>query len=215
MRIILLGAPGVGKGTQAKLISENFRIPHISTGDLFRSNINEGTALGIQAKEYIQKGGLVPDSLTISLVKNRLKKEDCNDGFLLDGFPRNINQAKELDLILSRRNQSIDTVLFINLPNNLILDRITGRRFCAKCGSSYHIKFNPSKAEDKCQICGHTLEQRPDDKEEVVRERLSIYNKATKPLVDYYSGLGILCDIQGEADISDVFSNICGLLQLV
>lgn len=205
----------MGKGTQAKLISKNFMIPHISTGDIFRSNIKEGTVLGIQANEYIQKGNLVPDNLTISLVEDRLKKEDCNNDFLLDGFPRNVNQAKELDLILIGKNQYIDKVLLIDVPKHLILERIAGRRFCTKCGSSYHIKFNPSKVQDKCQICGYDLVQRSDDKENVVLDRLSIYNITTKPLVDYYSTLGVLYKIQGDDGINDIFYNICGFLQTV
>jgi adenylate kinase len=188
-------------------------IPHIPTGDIFRSNIKEGTALGVQVKDYIQKGKLVPDNLTISLVEDRLRKEDCKNKFLLDGFPRNINQAKELDLILSGKKQYIDKVFLIDVPKHIILERIAGRRFCIKCGSSYHIKFNPSKADDKCQFCGHDLIQRPDDKEEVVIDRISIYNKTTKPLVDYYSAFGILYKIQGDDNINNIFNSISGFLQ--
>lgn len=213
MKIILLGAPGAGKGTQAKLISENFNIPHVSTGDIFRSNIKEGTALGIEAKKYINNGRLVPDNLTIALIEDRLQKEDCSKGFLLDGFPRNLNQAKELDLILTGKNQYMDKVFLIDVPRFLILERIAGRRFCTKCGSSYHVKLNPSKNGDKCQNCGYDLVQRSDDKEDVVLDRLSIYDKNTKPIVEYYSEFGILYKIKGDDGINLIFNNICGLIQ--
>jgi adenylate kinase len=215
LRIILLGAPGVGKGTQAKLISEHFKIPHISTGDIFRSNINEMTPLGIQAKDYIQRGQLVPDSLTIAIVRDRLKKEDCENGFLLDGFPRNIYQAKELDSMLADQNVYIDKVFNIYIPEQLILERITGRRFCTACGSSYHISFNPAKEEGKCDSCGADLIQRSDDKEEIIKDRLAVYHKSTRPLIDYYNSAGTLYNIQGDSDIKDVFQSISLKLQAV
>lgn len=202
----------MGKGTQAKLISENFKITHISTGDLFRSSINEMTPIGIQAREYIQKGQLVPDSITVAIVKDRLKKGDCNEGFLLDGFPRNTNQARELGLLLAETKQHIDYVLNIDIPEQLILERITGRRYCTKCGSSYHISFNPSKIEGKCDTCGEDLIQRDDDKEEIIKDRLSVYNKLTKPLIDYYTNLGVLYNIKGDSSIRDVFSSIYDVL---
>jgi adenylate kinase len=208
MRIILLGAPGVGKGTQAKLICENFKIPHISTGDIFRANIKEMTPLGIEAKKYIEEGNLVPDSLTISIVKDRLNKEDCKDGFLLDGFPRNINQAKTLESFLNGKKLYIDKVISIDIPQHIVIERIAGRRFCTNCGASYHVKFNPSKSGDKCEACGSDLVQRQDDKEEIVIDRLSVYNKATKPLIDYYNAFDILHKVQGDSDINDVFDSI-------
>lgn len=213
MRIILLGAPGVGKGTQAKLICENFKIPHISTGDMFRSNISEMTPLGVKAKAYIESGKLVPDDLTISIVKDRLKKEDCSNGFILDGFPRNEYQAKELDAFLSENDQSVDKVLLIDIPKNVILERIAGRRFCPKCGSSYNIIFNPPKRKDHCEACGEKLIHRQDDEKEVVLDRLAVYNEMTKPLIDYYGKLGILYSVQGQKDIKDVFDNICACLR--
>lgn len=208
MRIILLGAPGVGKGTQAKLICENFKIPHISTGDIFRANIKEKTPLGVEATRYIEAGNLVPDSLTISIVKDRLNNEDCNEGFLLDGFPRNISQAKALESFLNEKKQCIDKVIMIDIEQHVIIERMAGRRFCTNCGTSYHVKFNPSKNEGKCDSCGSDLIQRPDDKEEIVLDRLSVYNKSTKPLVDFYNALGLLHKVQGDNDISDVFNSI-------
>lgn len=215
LRIILLGAPGVGKGTQAKLICDTFRIPHISTGDIFRSNIREKTLLGIQAKEYIEKGDLVPDELTISIVKDRLMKQDCREGFLLDGFPRNLHQARELEFILAGSKQCLDKVLLIDIPRHLILERVVGRRFCTQCGASYHITFNPSKAEGICDACGGTLMQRHDDTKEIVSERLSVYHRTVKPLVDYYSALGILYKVQGNNAIDEVFSSIYNSLQVI
>lgn len=215
MRIILLGAPGVGKGTQAKLICENFKIPHISTGDMFRANIREMTPLGVQAKEYIEKGSLVPDNITLSIVKDRLIKEDCRGGFLLDGFPRNISQAKALESFLNGNKQYIDKVVMIDIPQDIVIERIAGRRFCTGCGASYHIKFNPSKAGDKCDVCGNDLVQRQDDKEEIVLDRLLVYNKMTKPLVDYYNAFGLLHKVQGDNDINDVFDSIYTYLKAI
>lgn len=215
MRIILLGAPGVGKGTQAKLICENFNIPHISTGDIFRANIRENTPLGIQAKEYIEKGSLVPDSLTLSIVKDRLNMEDCHKGFLLDGFPRSIAQAKALESFLNGKKKHIDNVVMIDIPQHIVIERIAGRRFCTGCGASYHVKFNPSKAGTKCEACGSDLVQRQDDKEEIVLDRLTVYNKMTKPLVDYYNAQGLLCKVQGDNDINDVFKDIYTYLKAI
>lgn len=215
MNIILLGAPGSGKGTQAKLISEHFKIPHISTGDIFRDHISRNTPLGIKANEYIKKGQLVPDSITISIVRKRLGKKDCCKGFLLDGFPRNLNQARELELFLKKKKQYIDRVFNISVPQELIIERITGRRFCTSCGASYHIKFNPPKADDRCDACGKALIQRNDDKEDIIKDRLSVYNGMTKPLIEYYSNLGVLYNVKGDADIHDVFHSICSNLEAV
>jgi len=213
LKIVLLGAPGVGKGTQAELICDHFDIPHISTGELFRSNVAEGSDLGLQVNEYIQKGKLVPDNLTISLVEDRLNKEDCKNGFLLDGFPRDENQAKELELFLNKKGEHIDKVLLFEVSEKVILDRIAGRRVCPTCGESYNVKYNPSKVGDKCQVCGSELIQRSDDKEEVVLERLAIYNKVTKPIIDYYTALGVLYRIHGEDNINDIFKSILAILE--
>ncbi|OFI06872.1 adenylate kinase [Clostridium acetireducens DSM 10703] len=212
MNIILLGPPGAGKGTQAKLISEKYSIPHISTGDIFRKNISEKTPLGVKAKEYMDKGQLVPDELTIDLVKDRLQSDDCKKGFLLDGFPRTVKQAEALDEFLKSNNSQIDFALLIEVPNEFILDRMTGRRVCQSCGGSYHIKFNPPKEESKCDICGGILIQRKDDKEETVKERLNVYEKQTQPLVDYYNEKNALCKVNGTETIDNVFKDICNIL---
>lgn len=215
LKIILLGAPGAGKGTQAKLICDYFNIPHISTGDIFREQIRENTTLGIQAREYIESGNLVPDDITISIIKETLNQEQYRDRFLLDGFPRNLYQAKQLELLLAENKQCIDKAFLIDVSRNIILERIAGRRFCSQCGTSYHIKFNPSKLKDKCEVCSEILIQRYDDKEHIVLDRLEIYNKAVKPIVSYYKQLGILQTIQGNADAKDIFYNIRSCLKAV
>ncbi|MDP4090655.1 MAG: adenylate kinase [Bacillota bacterium] len=212
MKIVLLGAPGAGKGTQAKLICDSFNIPHISTGDMFRSQIKENTLLGIQAKEYIQSGRLVPDTITMSMIKEILNQEKYSDGFLLDGFPRNLYQAKQLELLLGENKECLDKAFLIDVPENIIFDRIAGRRFCNKCGASYHVKFNPSKAGDKCEVCGEALIQRDDDLERIVLDRLKIYNKTVQPVVGYYKDHSILETIQGNAGTDEIFYNICSCL---
>lgn len=215
LKIVLLGAPGAGKGTQAKLICEYFNIPHISTGDLFRAQIKENTLLGIQVKEYIQSGRLVPDEITIAIIKDTLSKERYSNGFLLDGFPRNVYQAKQLGVLLDENRQYIDKAFLIDVSENVVLERIAGRRFCSKCGASYHVKFNPSKAEDKCDHCGDTLIQRLDDKEHIVLDRLKIYNKSIQPVVNYYKEQGILETIHGDAGTDEIFYSICRSLKAV
>lgn len=212
MNIILLGPPGAGKGTQAKLISEKYSIPHISTGDIFRKNISEKTPLGVKAKSYMDKGQLVPDELTIDLVKDRLQQDDCKNGFLLDGFPRTVAQAEALDEFLHEDSQSINSSLLIDVPQEYILERMTGRRVCNSCGASYHVKFNPSKVEGKCDVCGSELIQRKDDSEETVRERLDVYSKQTQPLIQYYSDKEVLSTIDGTREIKEVFENISDIL---
>ncbi len=197
MRIILLGPPGAGKGTQAKLISEEFSIPHISTGDIFRANIKEKTPLGIEAKRYIDNGQLVPDEVTIGIVKDRLTKDDCDNGFLLDGFPRTVAQAEALDEFLKGINKELDVALLIKVPEEFILERMTGRRVCTSCGASYHIRFNPPKIEGKCDICDNELIQRKDDTEATVKERLEVYSKQTYPLINYYKDNGIISEVNG------------------
>jgi adenylate kinase len=209
MKIVLLGPPGAGKGTQAKQISNNYNIPHISTGDMFRKNISEKSALGIKAKEYMDKGLLVPDELTIEIVKDRLGNEDCKNGFLLDGFPRTVKQAEALDLFLTEK---IDTALLIEVPRDSILERMTGRRVCPKCGATYHIKFNPAKVENKCDVCGSELIQRKDDSVETVEERLDVYHRQTEPLVEYYKSKNVLGTVDGTKHIDDVFKDIMDVL---
>lgn len=215
LRIILLGAPGSGKGTQAKLICESLRIPHISTGDIFRDNISRKTILGKQVKDYLDKGKLVPDELTIAVVKSRLDEDDCINGFLLDGFPRNINQARNLGAMLEMDKQQIDAVFLMEATQQLILERLSGRRYCSKCGSVYNIKSNPSKIIGKCDNCGESLIQRNDDKEEVILERMVVYNTTIKPMIEYYSSLGVLYNIQVNNEINEVFSNITNTLKAV
>lgn len=212
MKIILLGPPGAGKGTQAKLISQKYNIPHISTGDIFRKNISEKTPLGIKAKEYMDKGLLVPDELTIDLVNDRLVQEDCKSGFLLDGFPRTVKQAEALEEFLRNNDEKIDTALLIDVPGEFILDRMTGRRVCPSCGASYHIKFNPPKSEGKCDACGNDIVQRKDDAEETVKDRISVYKKQTQPLVDYYKSKNNLFRVDGTQSIDEVFKIICNYM---
>ncbi|ENK0839101.1 adenylate kinase [Clostridium botulinum] len=212
MRVILLGPPGAGKGTQAKLISEKFFIPHISTGDIFRANIKEKTPLGIEAKRYIDNGQLVPDEVTIGIVKDRLTKDDCDNGFLLDGFPRTVAQAEALDEFLKGIDKDLDVALLIKVPEEFILERMTGRRVCTSCGASYHIRFNPPKIEGKCDICDNELIQRKDDTEATVKERLEVYSKQTYPLINYYKDNGIISEVNGTESIDEVFGNISNIL---
>lgn len=212
MKVILLGPPGAGKGTQAKQISNKYNIPHISTGDIFRKNISEKTPLGIKAKEYIDSGLLVPDELTINIVKDRLDQEDCRSGFLLDGFPRTVEQAEALDSFLNGKNDKIDTALLIDVPKESILERMTGRRVCPSCGASYHIIFNPTKVEGKCDVCKNDVIQRKDDSEETVKERLDVYERQTQPLVQYYESENVLSVVDGSKDINVVFEDITNIL---
>lgn len=212
MKIILLGPPGAGKGTQAKLISSEFSIPHISTGDIFRANISEKTELGMKAKGYMDKGLLVPDELTIDIVKDRISKDDCKGGFLLDGFPRTVKQAEALDKFLNSKNEKIDCALLIDVPTEKIFSRMTGRRVCTKCGASYHVKYNPPKVEGKCDLCGSSVVQRKDDSEDTVKERLDVYDKQTEPLIIYYKNEAVLRSVDGTQDIDKVFEDISGVL---
>lgn len=186
MKIVLLGPPGAGKGTQAKSISNRYSIPHISTGDIFRKNISEETPLGIEAKQYIDNGQLVPDEVTINMVKDRLTWEDCKNGYLLDGFPRTVAQAEALQEFLESRDEKLDTALCIEVPSSFILERMTGRRVCLSCGASYHIKFNSPAVDGVCDVCGDNIIQRKDDVEETVKERLDVYERQTQPLIDFY-----------------------------
>jgi adenylate kinase len=208
MRLVLLGPPGAGKGTQAISIVQKYDIPHISTGDIFRKNIKEGTDLGKKAKDYMDKGLLVPDELVVDLVKSRLVEDDCKKGFLLDGFPRTVNQADELDKVLAEMDMNLDKVVNIDVDKEILVKRAIGRRMCRNCGAAYHIEFNPPKEEGVCSLCGGELYQRDDDTEETVSKRIAVYLDQTKPLADYYSKKGILVDIDGEQSIEKVFEDI-------
>lgn len=212
MRIILLGPPGAGKGTQAAGIVEKHNIPHISTGDIFRKNIKEGTELGNKAKSYMDQGMLVPDELTVGLVKDRLLQDDCKDGFLLDGFPRNTFQAEALDKFLDEINSPLNNVINIEVDKNLLVTRAVGRRICKQCSATYHVEFNPPKVAGVCDVCGGELYQRADDNEETVSKRIQVYLDETKPLIEYYSKKGIISTIEGEQSINKVFEDIIAAL---
>jgi adenylate kinase len=207
-----MGLPGAGKGTQAEKIVEKYGIPHISTGDMFRAAIKEETDLGIQAKSFMDKGNLVPDEVTIGIVRERLSKEDCNQGFLLDGFPRTVAQADALETILSDLNKRINFVINIDVDKDILMERLTGRRICKSCGSTYHLVFNPPAADGVCDRCGGELYQRADDNEETVQNRLEVNLKQTKPLLDFYETKGYLQNINGQQDIRNVFADLDKLL---
>lgn len=212
LRIVLLGPPGAGKGTQAKSICNKYSIPHISTGDIFRKQISEMTPLGIEAKQNIDKGQLVSDEITIKLVEERLMQDDCKGGYLLDGFPRTVVQAEALQGFLDKHGEKLDTALLIKVPKEYIIERMSGRRICLSCGASYHITFNPPHCEGKCDVCGSDIIQRKDDIEETVRERLEVYDEQTEPLVNYYRDKNLLSIVDGTKAINDVFINICEIL---
>lgn len=213
MRLVLLGPPGVGKGTQASAIVEKYNIPHISTGDIFRANIKEGTDLGKKAKEYMDKGLLVPDDLVVSIVKDRLTEEDCKEGFLLDGFPRTIMQADILEDELKDMGIKLDKVINIYADSEVLIERAVGRRICKVCGKAYHIKFNPPKESGVCDLDGGELFQREDDTEETVAKRIEVYQKQTEPLISFYKEKGILSDIDGTQPIEKVSNDIMEALQ--
>jgi len=204
MNIILLGPPGSGKGTQAKLIEERRGIPQISTGDMLRKAVEDKTELGIRAKHYMDSGALVPDELVIMITEERLKAEDCRDGFILDGFPRTVPQAEALDEVLNKMNKKIDNALNIEVKEDDIIRRMSGRRICKGCGASYHIIFNPPNEENICDLCGKELYQRDDDKEETVRNRLKVYKDQTEPLINYYREMGVLRYIDGGRKIEEI-----------
>jgi adenylate kinase len=212
LKIVLLGPPGAGKGTQAKSICNRYGIPHISTGDIFRKHISEKTPLGIEAKKSIDKGELVSDEITIELVEQRLLESDAKEGFLLDGFPRTVVQAKALEKFLGNRALKLDTALLIDVPRDFIIERMSGRRVCISCGASYHNKFNPPHLQGRCDICGSDIIQRKDDEESTVRDRLYIYDQQTQPLIDYYKDKNLLAIVDGTQAINDVFRNICDIL---
>ena len=212
MKIIMLGAPGAGKGTQAKLIAAKYNIPHISTGDIFRANIKTGTPLGIKAKEFIDKGLLVPDELTLDLIKDRFLGADCINGYVLDGFPRTLPQAEALAASLAESGEKIDYAINVDVPDENIVNRMSGRRACLKCGGTFHIKYNPPVKEGICDLCGGTLMQREDDKPETVVKRLEVYHEQTQPLIDYYKENGVLKTVDGTQDVDKVFSDIVDIL---
>lgn len=212
MKIIMLGAPGAGKGTQAKQIAGKYNIPHISTGDIFRANIKNGTDLGKKAKEYMDQGLLVPDELTCDLVMDRISHDDCKNGFVLDGFPRTIPQAEALDEALKKIGQSMDFAINVDVPDSNIVNRMSGRRACLGCGATYHVVAIPPKKEGICDICGAELVLRDDDKPETVQKRLDVYHEQTQPLIEYYDKQGILKTVDGTMQMEDVFASIAKIL---
>ena len=212
MKIVMLGAPGAGKGTQAKMIAAKYQIPHISTGDIFRANIKNGTELGKKAKSYMDQGLLVPDELTVDLVIDRLAQDDCKNGYILDGFPRTIPQAEALDAALAKLGEKMDYAIDVDVPDENIVSRMSGRRACTGCGATYHIVYNPSKKGDCCEVCGEKLILRDDDKPETVQKRLGVYHEQTQPLIDYYKKQGILKEVDGSVDMEDVFKEILKIL---
>jgi len=212
MRIVLLGAPGAGKGTQAKKLIDKYGIPQISTGDILRQNVAEGTPLGKEAKSYMDKGELVPDRVVLGLVEDRLKKDDCKKGYILDGFPRNTAQAEALDKILASLSMSLAGALSVDVPKDDLMKRLTGRRTCKGCGQMYNVYFSPSKNESVCDKCGGALFHRDDDKEETIKRRLEVYDAQTAPLIDYYKKSGILKSVTGVGSIDEIFSKVCSAL---
>ena len=212
MRLIILGAPGSGKGTSAVVLKEKYDLAHISTGDIFRENIKEGTPLGKKAQEYMNKGQLVPDSLVIEIATDRLTKDDCKEGFLLDGFPRTVEQAEALDEFLAKDGKKVDHVLDIDVAAEILMERLTGRRVCKGCGATYHVTNIPPKVEGVCDVCGEALYQRDDDTAETVKSRIDVYNSQTKPLIDYYEKSGNISHLDGSIDPQDLLAEIVKIL---
>lgn len=212
MKIIMLGAPGAGKGTQAKMIAEKYSVPHVSTGDIFRANIKNGTELGKEAKKYMDQGLLVPDELTVKILLDRVAQDDCKNGYVLDGFPRTIPQAQVLDKALSELDDAIDYAINVDVPDENIIRRMGGRRACLTCGATYHVEHIPPKKEGICDACGSELVLRDDDKPETVKNRLDVYHKQTQPLIDFYNAKGILKSVDGTVDMKDVFAAIVAIL---
>ena len=212
MKIIMLGAPGAGKGTQAKKIAAKYNIPHISTGDIFRANIKNGTELGQKAKTYMDQGLLVPDELVVDLVVDRVNQDDCVNGYVLDGFPRTIPQAEALDKALKELGQKIDYAINVEVPDENIVNRMSGRRACLKCGATYHVVYAAPKAEGICDTCGEALVLREDDKPETVQKRLNVYHEQTQPLIDYYTKQGVLKTVDGTKNLEEVFQEVVSIL---
>ncbi len=213
MRLILLGAPGAGKGTQALLLVNKYNIPQISTGNILRAAVKDQTSMGLKAKGYMDNGSLVPDSVVVGIIEERIAKPDCSNGFILDGFPRNIAQADALSKMLENRNEGIDNVISISVEVNELITRLTGRRTCTNCNEGYHIQFKPPKVENICDVCDKELIQRNDDKKETVMDRQEVYNKQTQPLIDYYADKNLLNSVQGVGGIDDIFKEICKLIE--
>lgn len=213
MKIVMLGAPGAGKGTQAKMIAEKYGIPHISTGDIFRANIKNGTELGMEAKKYMDQGLLVPDELTVKILLDRVAEEDCKEGYLLDGFPRTIPQAEVLDKALTELGDAIDYAINVDVPDENIVKRMSGRRACLSCGSTYHMEHIPPKKEGVCDKCGNELVLRDDDKPETVLNRLEVYHKQTQPLIQFYEEKGVLRTVDGTKPMKEVFDSIVEILE--
>ena len=212
MNIIMLGAPGAGKGTQAKKIAAKYDIPHISTGDIFRANIKNGTELGNKAKTYMDQGLLVPDELVVDLVVDRVQQDDCKNGYVLDGFPRTIPQAEALDKALAALGDKVDYAIDVNVPDENIVNRMGGRRACVGCGATYHLVYAPTKTEGICDVCGKELILRDDDKPETVQKRLNVYHEQTQPLIDYYTTQGVLKTVDGTRELNEVFQEIVDIL---
>ena len=212
MKIVMLGAPGAGKGTQAKMIAAKYGIPHISTGDIFRANIKNGTELGEKAKQYMDQGLLVPDELTLALIMDRFAQADCSNGYVLDGFPRTIAQAEALTASLKANNDALDMAIDVDVPDENIIERMGGRRACVACGGTFHVLYNPPRIAGKCDLCGGELSIRKDDLPETVKRRLTVYHEQTQPLIDYYTKEGILRTVDGTKDVNEVFAEITALL---
>ena len=212
MKLIMLGAPGAGKGTQAKKIAEKYQIPHISTGDIFRANIKGQTELGMKAKSFMDQGMLVPDEITIGMLLDRIHEADCAGGYVLDGFPRTIPQAESLTKALAEMGTGIDYAINVDVPDDYIVSRMSGRRACLNCGATYHVAFNPPKTENVCNTCGQSLVLRDDDKPETVKKRLDVYHQQTQPLIDYYKKAGVLKEVDGTQNMEDVFQSIIKVL---
>jgi len=213
MKLILLGPPGAGKGTQAKMLTEKFAIPQISTGDILRAAVKDGTEMGKKAKEYMDAGGLVPDEVVVGIVRDRLLEEDCKNGFILDGFPRTVAQADALQASLVEMQKELDSVISLDVDAEALVERLTGRRTCKECGRGYHVKFDPSKEEGVCDACGGELFQRDDDQEETIRKRLQVYADQTSPLISYYKDAGLLMALDGMQPIAQVQAKMLSLLQ--
>lgn len=212
MKIIMLGAPGAGKGTQAKMIADKYGVPHISTGDIFRANIKNGTELGMEAKKYMDQGLLVPDELTVRILLDRVAQDDCKNGYVLDGFPRTIPQAEVLDSELTKLGDHIDYAINVDVPDENIVKRMSGRRACLTCGATYHIEHVPPKKEGICDVCGSELVLRDDDKPETVKNRLNVYHEQTQPLIDFYTKEGVLKTVDGTVPMEEVFAAITAIL---